>query len=178
MAVNSEQNYFLKLELLIFYYDDLYSESGDYYDYYQNDESHSNHRLTTIKIPLMEPLLILEYFLRSSTNSSVFDLRLDEYGCWCSNLAQHGTAIQGYPIDQIDSACRRWSKCRTCMRARQDICPVPFDPKEQYSVNAKDFTCLDPSFHENIETSICSSQCCKCDYNLAKDVMASLESYN
>jgi len=138
-------------------------------------------RITTIKIPLIEPLLILEHFLRSSKkhNTTVFDLRLDEYGCWCSNLAQHGTAIQGYPIDQIDSACRRWSKCRTCMRARQDICPMPFDPSEQYSVKARDFSCLDPRFDDvDSSVSVCVSQCCKCDYNLAKDVMVSLDSYD
>ena len=174
----------------------MYEESGDYdysdynSNFYNTDSqtsqsadpnSHNSdrHAITTIKIPLMEPLLILEYFLRSSekTNSTAFDLRLDEYGCWCSNLAQHGTAIQGYPIDQIDSACRRWSKCRNCMRAHQDVCPIPFDPNEQYLVRAKDFTCLDPRFDE-VEGSLCASQCCKCDFNLAKDVMVSLDSYD
>ena len=134
----------------------MYEESGDYYDDYEKNAEENNNSSTppsvTIKIPLMEPLLILEYFLRAKSNSSqtVFDLRLDEYGCWCSNLAQHGTAIQGYPIDQIDSACRRWSRCRNCMRGRQDICPIPFNPNESYSIDSKEFKCLDPRFDENV----------------------------
>ena len=65
------------------------------------------------------------------------------------------------------------------MRARQDICPMPFDPSEQYSVKARDFSCLDPRFDDvDTGTSLCVSQCCKCDYNLAKDVMVSLDSYD
>ena len=169
----------------------MYEESGDYYDDYERNENENenndqNTRPLTIKIPLMEPLLILEYFLRSKHNSSeitsVFDLRLDEYGCWCSNLAQHGTAIQGYPIDQIDSACRRWSRCRNCMRGRQDICPVPFNPSESYSIDSKEFKCLDPRFDENVgedhNLSFCASQCCKCDFNLASEILLSLDSYN
>ena len=118
---------------------------------------------------------ILKFLQSKDCNLSIeaqnneFLNEISDHGCWCGALS--GLGGQGSPIDEVDSSCRAWSTCSSCVSL--ESCNIDGNGNEdttfhiEYDATTKSFHCLSPTG--------CGFNKCLCNLELAESVFNSVK---
>jgi len=100
------------------------------------------------------------------------------YGCHCLVDGMDDIlAGYGQPVDEIDSACKRYKQCVKCALTDfgTEVCPwyKPYKMTAMVDTETgeKHLVCMD-------KAGYCKNALCECDAQLAKDMAANKSSYN
>merc|ERR1711933_35745 len=117
---------------------------------------------------------MLRYYLSVKGNDFSLASGLMSYGCWCQLRNQVAGGIvpgHGSPTDGLDSLCQKWHQCRSCTTI--DSTNESCNPNETlYNANF-----FDPSTNRvycEFNPTNCAINTCKCDEELAFELVASL----
>merc|ERR1712014_382077 len=93
------------------------------------------------------------------------------YGCWCPTLGGDvGEALRGAPVDEIDSTCREWQKCKHCNALQPWGC-VNTAVNYVESVGGNQLTC------DAYVNDMCAHNQCKCDLQFAAKIISIMGSW-